>query len=97
MKDLKAQIAVAQISTSGAMALPSVAFAVGLEAQRDFRSTDFIKEMVSQHRDHRENSARQPGEDAGEARPGDANGSGLDMHLEKAGRDLGSFIMTRSR
>jgi hypothetical protein len=47
MTYLKKLIAVALISTAGAVALPSVAFA----AAEDFGSTDAVKSMVTEYRD----------------------------------------------
>jgi len=47
MKYLKTLIAVALISTAGAVALPSIAFA----AAEDFGSTDNVRSMVTEYRD----------------------------------------------
>jgi hypothetical protein len=102
MKVLKTLIAVALISTAGAVALPSIAFAAGEEAQYDYRSTDNIKSMVSQYREYiakmsPENRAKmlamydkvmQMEMDMKSAQ------MKMDMDLAKARRDLELFITT---
>jgi hypothetical protein len=102
MKVLKTLIAVALISTAGAVALPSVAFAAGEEAQYDYRSTDFIKSMVSQYRDYiakmsPENRAKMLAmHDKVMQMEMDMKSAQMkmDMDLAKARRDLELFIMT---